>query len=186
MDEQWKAPWTYGWETPEPPPAPPVPARRRPRRAVGAAAAVLGGAALLGGMLATCGPGGPDGSGELTGVLASAAPPAAPAASVPAPPWNGRPAGPSPDGTGDTAAASPTADPSAAPSAEDVPAAAPSRTARPGPARSPLHPRPGTRPRATAVVPHPTTIKVCAEAERQGQWAPGSERARICRNLYGG
>ncbi|WP_344627513.1 hypothetical protein, partial [Kitasatospora arboriphila] len=139
-----------------------------------------------GGLLATCGPGGPAGSGELTGVLASAAPPSGPGAPVPAPPWNERPAGPSPDGTGDAATASPTAGPSAAPSAEDVPAAAPSRTTRLDPARPQLHPRPGTRPRATAAVPHPTTIKVCAEAERQGQWAPGSEQARICRNLYGG
>ncbi|MCU7820876.1 hypothetical protein KSNIM_04200, partial [Kitasatospora sp. DSM 101779] len=67
-----------------------------------------------------------------------------------------------------------------------APAAAPSRTARPGPSRSPHRPRPGTRPRATAAVPPLTTIKVCEEAERQGQWAPGSEQARTCRSLYGG
>ncbi|MEV8097666.1 hypothetical protein [Kitasatospora sp. NPDC085879] len=195
MDEQWKAPWTYGWEIPEPAPPQPMPAaapppagRRAPRAALGTAAAVLSGVALLGGLLATCGPGG-SGSGELTGVLASAAPPSAPVAPPPAP-SAAAPSSPAPASPVSPAGAAPSGSPADGPSPSDPaaedPAAAPAGTGRPSPARTTHRPHTGTRPRATATAPAMPSIKVCAEAERQGHWPPGSEQARICRNLYGG
>ncbi|MFD9129815.1 hypothetical protein [Kitasatospora sp. NPDC059571] len=47
-----------------------------------------------------------------------------------------------------------------------------------------MHGSGGARP--VTVAPPLGGLKVCAAAERQGQWLPGSEQARICRSLYGG
>jgi len=177
VDEQWQAPWQYGWEQQPPPPPPweppvaPPPAPRRRTRRVALVATALGGALLLGGLLATCGP-----STEPTGALVvepvpTEGPSSAPPESSPSP--------------------SPTPSPSAAastdPDASDSPAPAPRQSSRPRPAKSHRTPPAAVPPQqkpgdSTDVI---SSLKVCAEAERLGEWPPGSDQARICRSLYG-
>lgn len=169
------------------------------------AAAGLGGLALLGGLLATCGP-----SGGSAGALVPEASPSGSQSDRP----NSSPSqdlsafpgvGLSPTAGPGAESASPSPSPSASPSAtpSDSPEAesaasgdgsdqqgAQSQTARqhsrPRPA---VPPRPGPhtgagRPSSAATEVFPS-LRVCAEAERLGEWAPGSEQAKLCRSLYG-
>ncbi|MGE7434315.1 hypothetical protein [Kitasatospora sp. NPDC001175] len=147
----------------------------------------LAGCALLGGLLATCGP-----SGGHTDALVTA-------------PVSGSP---SLEGTSVLRSAAPRTS-SASPSASPTPSAAPVESPSADVATAEDHsdaqpeqprtPRQHSRPRPAAPHRHdshagspptaPTglfpSLRVCAEAERLGQWAPGSEQARICRGLYG-
>ncbi|GAA4987339.1 hypothetical protein [Kitasatospora paranensis] len=193
MDERWEPPWRYEWEQPTgeavPPPAAPAPAPR-PRRAAGTTAAALGGVLMvLAAALVTCGPSGGD-DGALTAVAS------------PTPTERLRPAHPSPGAASGSAAPPVASAGTPGPDAAAVPDASPSDGSDPAdadgpataPSRRPVRPAPvrtargsgsghGTRP---VTVPPLTGLKVCAAAERQGQWLPGSAQARACRSLYGG
>ncbi|WP_441247824.1 hypothetical protein [Kitasatospora sp. McL0602] len=192
MDEQWQAPWQYGWEQQAPPPTPweppvtPLPSpRARRRRRWAWAATAIGGAVVLGGLLATCG--------------ASEGDPAAPVA---APSSAGPTASPSPSPSVSlsmSASATPSPglsyDPSAV-AAAPADSPAPRQSSRSGGSgsRSPRpHAAPSHRGESGTAAPQPggpselvPSIKVCSEAERLGQFAPGSEQAKLCHSLYGG
>ncbi|WP_354638411.1 hypothetical protein [Kitasatospora camelliae] len=190
--------------SPQPPTAPWEPPLAEPgqggRRRLWAAVVLLCGAVLLGSLLATCGADGsrpPAGtvlgpptagpSPEPTDALPDGDATSGPdeAAALPSPeasPYAPEPS-PADSGTaGDAAAGSP-AGTGAGPSA-----AAPRRTTRPKPpARSQSGPAAPARPQSATTPPSLlSSLHVCAEAERLGRWAPGSEQARICRGLYGG
>ncbi|MFD0568245.1 hypothetical protein ACFQ0T_01790 [Kitasatospora gansuensis] len=74
------------------------------------------------------------------------------------------------------------------------PSETPSTSPTPRQSRSPKPAKPSRAPRPSAAPASPppsspdllSSLQVCAEAERLGQWAPGSEEARVCRSLYGG
>lgn len=191
MDERWEPPWRYAWEQPAdeavpPPPAPPP--APRPRRAAGTAAAALGGVLMvLAAALVTCGPSGGD-DGVLTAVasptpkdrLRPAVPPPGTASGTAATP------SPSADSPGPDPASAGGDSPSDGAAAADRPATPPPRRpVRPVPVRTPSGMGGGRGTRPVTVTP-PTGLKVCAAAERQGQWLPGSAQARACRSLYGG
>ncbi|MFJ1703884.1 hypothetical protein [Kitasatospora sp. NPDC088346] len=200
MDEQWQPPWQYAWEerpaepAAAPPPTPPptpwepelTPPRRHPPRAA-RIAVLLGGAMVLGGLLATCGPLAAEDTGELVGGSATDGP--APAPLAPPPPSVpvadpvlvervGAPAGPS---AARTPGPSPSASASASASARSSPAARPTPSAHRSPSGGA-----GTRPKPSPSLPLLSGLGVCTQAERLGQWQPGSEQARACHDLYGG
>ncbi|MGK4585508.1 hypothetical protein [Kitasatospora sp. HPMI-4] len=228
MEEKWQAPWRYEWEqeppdaqppdpqspappaaapaaapppTPwEPPVTPPPPPGRRARQ-VAMAAGGLTGLALLGGLLATCGPsGGHTGtlvtapvSGspgvEVTSILRPLAPrtgsaspsvpPSGPASSVPSGPASSVPSA-APAGGPAVAAAAPADDSGRQPEQSRTPR----QHGRTGPASPPRHQSHGAPSRTAPAGPFPG-LKVCDEAERLGEWKPGSEQAERCRSLYG-
>ncbi|MFB7663245.1 hypothetical protein ACFC1R_04745 [Kitasatospora sp. NPDC056138] len=227
MEEKWQAPWQYEWEqqpdapfpaappvpprplapppTPwEPPVTPPPPPGRRARRA----AMVIGGLtgfALLGALLATCGPSGRS-TGELVTAPVSGSPGPSGEASAALDPTAAAATGsvspsasssPSPSPSPSTAPdVGPTTDPgtdpgTAAAASGDESDRQPEQTrtprqhGRPGPA-APPHPRPHpARPSNGTPGNLFPSLKVCSEAERLGEWAPGSEQAKLCRSLYG-
>lgn len=183
MDEQWQAPWQYGWEQPPPPPTPweppvtPLPPPHTRRRKVTWVATALGGAALLGALLATCGP-----SGEEAGAPVGDAS-ASPSPSEPVVPVSPRPS-PSPTPAAPAALATVSESPAPTPTPRQATPGSvqSSHTPRPLPAKSPRTEPAAAPPRPGTTAP---SLRVCAEAERLGEWAPGSDQAKLCRSLYG-
>ncbi|KQV12389.1 MULTISPECIES: hypothetical protein [unclassified Kitasatospora] len=178
MSEQWQAPWQYGWEQQSPPPTPweppvtPLPSRRSRMRRRAAWAA--GGVVVLAGLCwlpSAC--------------AADPAQSVLPVVDTPSPSPLGLPS--------PVLLPPPPPPPVAVSSSPPPPSVTPTTAPTPRQTRSPKPAKPSRTPRSSAP-PSPTgsspdllaSLQVCAEAERLGQWAPGSEQARICHSLYGG